>query len=89
MGESLFGLTVFEQWGGTVYEGAAEQHDPDYLQRVFILLAVLGMSSVVHSMGHWFVLINCLGAAYLLWMGIRMLRARVKSIEIEGIDEPS
>jgi threonine/homoserine/homoserine lactone efflux protein len=56
---------------------------------VFILLAVLGMSSLAHSMGHWFVVINYLGAAYLLWMGIRMLRARVKSIEIEGIDEPS
>lgn len=56
---------------------------------IFILLAVFGMASVAESMGGVFVVVNYLGGAYLVWMGIKMFRTKAKSVKVEGIDEPS
>jgi homoserine/homoserine lactone efflux protein len=40
------------------------------------LLAVgIGLTSFMEAMGHWFEWLRFVGAAYLVWLGIRMLRA--------------
>jgi threonine/homoserine/homoserine lactone efflux protein len=42
------------------------------------LLAVgIGLTSFMEAMGHWFEWLRFVGAAYLLWLGIKMLRAPV------------
>lgn len=43
---------------------------------VFIMLAVLGLSVVAETMGGLFMLIKYLGALYLLWLGLSLLKAR-------------
>ena len=40
------------------------------------LLAVgIGLTTFMEAMGHWFETLRMVGAAYLLWLGIKMLRA--------------
>ncbi len=42
------------------------------------LLAVgIGLTSFMEAMGHWFEWLRFAGAAYLIWLGIKMLRAPV------------
>jgi len=42
-----------------------------------MLIAVvgIGLTSVIEALGHWFDALRLLGAAYLVWLGWRMLRA--------------
>ncbi|MFN3347824.1 LysE family translocator [Pseudorhodoplanes sp.] len=49
---------------------------------VFVAVLVIGLASVIETMGHWFDWVRFLGAAYLIWIGIRMWRSSGK------LDEP-
>jgi len=40
---------------------------------VFILLAVFGLSIVAKTMGHFFLVVQYLGASYLLWLGYTLI----------------
>ena len=42
---------------------------------VFVGVLVIGLASVIETMGVWFDWIRLLGAAYLIWIGIRMWRS--------------
>ena len=42
---------------------------------LFIALALLGLSYVAELMGSFFVILKYLGAAYLIWLGVSLLRA--------------
>ena len=42
---------------------------------VFVGVLVIGLASVIETMGVWFDWIRFLGAAYLIWIGIRMFRS--------------
>ena len=48
---------------------------------LMVVIAVVGagLSSFVDTMGHWFDWLRLIGAAYLVWLGVRMLRARMAS----------
>ncbi|KAF3981550.1 MAG: LysE family transporter [Methylococcales symbiont of Hymedesmia sp. n. MRB-2018] len=41
---------------------------------VFILLAILGLSVVAETMGSLFMVVKYFGGAYLVWLGISLLR---------------
>lgn len=43
---------------------------------VFILLSILGLSTLAANMGETFVWIQTLGAGYLIWLGLSLLRAQ-------------
>lgn len=45
---------------------------------IFFLLAALGMTALAHSMGELFLLVKFAGAGYLIWLGIKLWRARVE-----------
>ena len=45
---------------------------------VFVAVLVIGLASVIETMGVWFDWIRFLGAAYLIWIGIRMFRSSGK-----------
>lgn len=38
-------------------------------------IVLLGLASLVAAAGHWFVLVKLAGAAYLIWLGIKLLRS--------------
>jgi threonine/homoserine/homoserine lactone efflux protein len=42
---------------------------------VIIAIVGVGLTSVIEAMGHWFDWLRLIGAAYLVWLGWRMLRA--------------
>jgi homoserine/homoserine lactone efflux protein len=45
---------------------------------VFVGVLLIGLASVIETMGVWFDWIRFLGAAYLIWIGIRMWRSSGK-----------
>jgi threonine/homoserine/homoserine lactone efflux protein len=44
---------------------------------VIIAIVGIGLTSVIEALGHWFDWLRLIGAAYLVWLGWRMLRAEV------------
>ncbi len=51
---------------------------------IFIILALFGLSALAEIMGTAFIIIKYLSAAYLIWLGIKMLRTKTESIDIEA-----
>ncbi len=45
---------------------------------LMIVIAGIGLTTVIEAMGHWFEVLRWLGAAYLIWMGWQMLRSSGK-----------
>ena len=45
---------------------------------LMIVIAGIGLTTVIEAMGHWFELLRLLGAAYLIWMGWQMFRSSGK-----------
>ena len=43
---------------------------------VFLLLAILGLSTLASVMGEFFLVVKILGAAYLVWLGVKTWRSR-------------
>ena len=43
---------------------------------IMIGIVGIGLTSVIAGMGHWFEWVRLAGAAYLIWMGIQMFRAK-------------
>ena len=56
---------------------------------VFIILAIYGLSAIAGKITILSLLIKYLGGIYLIWLGIKMSRTKLKSIEIERISESS
>ena len=56
---------------------------------IFILLVVYGVGALVASMDGLYVIIKFTGSAYLFWLGIKLLRTKVKKAEIEQVTESS
>jgi homoserine/homoserine lactone efflux protein len=54
---------------------------------VMFALAGIGLSSLIEGIGHWFEVLRLAGAAYLIWMGIQMLRSSGK-IDAGGAPPP-
>jgi threonine/homoserine/homoserine lactone efflux protein len=46
---------------------------------LMISVVGFGLSSLMETLGHWFDWLRLIGAAYLAWLGIRMLRAPAHS----------
>jgi threonine/homoserine/homoserine lactone efflux protein len=55
----------------------------------FIILAISGLSVLAGAMGSLFVLVNYLGGAYLIWLGIALWRSKPKTVEEGGVTECS
>lgn len=56
---------------------------------VFILLSLYGLSTLANTMGSLFAFIKYAGAAYLMWLGIKLLLAKHNSAEVKPIYELS
>ncbi|WP_163899237.1 LysE family translocator, partial [Proteus mirabilis] len=42
---------------------------------IMIAVAGVGLNSVIAAMGHWFEWVRLAGAAYLIWLGWKMIRS--------------
>jgi threonine/homoserine/homoserine lactone efflux protein len=56
---------------------------------IFIVLALFGLSALAEVMGTAFFIIKYLSAAYLIWLGIKLLRTKSNSIDIETSKDSS
>ena len=56
---------------------------------VFIILALFGLSTLAEAMGSTFFVIKYLSAAYLIWLGYKLLRTKASSIDIESSKDAS
>ena len=45
---------------------------------VTIAIVGIGLTSLIEGMGHWFEWVRLIGAAYLIWMGVQMVRSSGK-----------
>ena len=52
---------------------------------IFILLVVYGIGALVGSMDSLFAILKYAGSAYLIWLGIKLLRAKVKESSLEQV----
>src|SRR5688500_19577667 len=55
---------------------------------LMIVIAGIGLTTVIEAMGHWFELLRLLGAAYLIWMGWQMIRSSGKLAQGEAAIAP-
>ncbi len=57
--------------------------------RIFIIFVVCGLWSIAETMSSLFILVKYLGCAYLIWLGMGLLKSQSKSVEVQGIKELS
>lgn len=50
---------------------------------LFLVLAVLGLSALASVMGEFFLAVKLLGAAYLIWLGVKMWRSHPALAQME------
>lgn len=54
---------------------------------IFVLLALYGLSAIAELLGDFFTLAKYLGAAYLIYLGLKLWRQPAEKIRVEGIEE--
>ena len=55
---------------------------------IVIAIVGIGLTSLVATMGYWFDWVRLAGAAYLIWLGIRLIREPVAGVEAEAPPPP-
>ena len=56
---------------------------------IFILLSLFGLSIIAEVMGTAFLIIKYVGAAYLIWLGITLIKSKVNAEDIKSSKESS
>ena len=56
---------------------------------VFIILALFGLSALAEIMGTAFFIIKYISAAYLIWLGFKLLKTKATAVDIEATQESS
>ena len=55
---------------------------------IVIGIVAVGLTSLMATMGYWFDWVRFAGAAYLVWLGIRLIRVPVAGVEAEAPPPP-
>ena len=56
---------------------------------IFIVLALFGLSVISEMMGTAFLIIKYLSAAYLIWLGVKLIKSEVKAEDIKASQQSS
>ncbi len=51
---------------------------------LFLMFAILGLSTIAHAMGEFFFIVKIAGGAYLIWLGVKMWTASPDSAGLKG-----
>ena len=87
-GPSVF-LVIVKSMTSNLSQGLVTIGGIVFANIIFILLVVYGVGALVASMDGLYVIIKLAGSAYLFWLGIKLLRTKVKKAEIEQVTESS
>ena len=55
---------------------------------IVIGIVAIGLTSLMATMGFWFDWVRFAGAAYLVWLGIRLIRFPVEGVDIDAQPKP-
>ena len=55
---------------------------------IVIGIVAVGLTSLMATMGYWFVWVRLAGAAYLVWLGIKLIRAPVEGVDVDRPPPP-
>ena len=55
---------------------------------IVIGIVAIGLTSLMATMGYWFNWVRFAGAAYLVWLGIKLIRAPVEGIDADAPPPP-
>jgi threonine/homoserine/homoserine lactone efflux protein len=55
---------------------------------IVISVVAVGLTSMMASMGYWFDWVRFAGAAYLVWLGIKLIRSPVEGVSTENPPPP-
>src|SRR5579871_604752 len=55
---------------------------------IVIGIVAIGLTSLMATMGYWFDWVRFAGAAYLVWLGIKLIREPVKGLEADAPPPP-
>src|ERR1700704_5447306 len=55
---------------------------------IVIGIVAIGLTSLMATMGYWFDWVRFAGAAYLVWLGIKLIRAPVMGVNVEEPPPP-
>src|SRR3982751_2613809 len=55
---------------------------------IVIGIVAIGLTSLMATMGYWFDWGRFAGAAYLVWLGIKLIRARLKDADLDAPPPP-
>src|SRR3978361_1470025 len=55
---------------------------------IVIGIVAIGLTSLMATMGYWFDWVRFAGAAYLVWLGIKLIRAPVEGVEVDAPPPP-
>jgi homoserine/homoserine lactone efflux protein len=53
-----------------------------------IVVVGIGLTSMIEAMGHWFDWVRLAGAAYLIWLGWKMIRSAGRRMEASPVPAP-
>jgi threonine/homoserine/homoserine lactone efflux protein len=55
---------------------------------IVIAVVAIGLTSLMATMGYWFNWVRLAGAAYLIWLGIKLIRSPVEGVEADKAPPP-
>src|SRR3954467_15553228 len=55
---------------------------------IVIGIVAVGLTSLMETMGYWFDWVRFAGAAYLVWLGIKVIRAPVEYVDADSNPPP-
>src|SRR5260221_11194347 len=55
---------------------------------IVIGIVAIGLTSLMATMGYWFDWVRFAGAAYLVWLGIKLIRSPAKGLDVDAPPPP-
>src|SRR6187397_551356 len=55
---------------------------------IVIGIVAVGLTSLMATMGYWFDWVRFAGAAYLIWLGIKLIRSPVEGVSVDELPPP-
>jgi threonine/homoserine/homoserine lactone efflux protein len=55
---------------------------------IVIAIVAIGLTSLMATMGYWFDWVRFAGAAYLVWLGVKLIRAPVEGVKVDAPPAP-